>query len=136
MKAATLADQQRIIRDLSAPYMCLQKPAWTEFRKPFARKPNDEDEWPDCLECDGAGEHDNGEPCFACAPGIVQGRRAFDPAEVILTVWRQSHSVELLVNTQTWQKFFTVDYSADNRPPKVGELSELEKQEALAALTR
>src|SRR5688500_905470 len=63
-----------------------------EFRKPSARKPDENDDWPACYRCEGDGTVIEDQEVVTCMD-CTDGTRPFADSEVFLMIYRQGHSV-------------------------------------------
>lgn len=109
----TVTQAQAIIREASPGFLAenppigiteslayitkeLSKPKFVEFRQPFCRKPDPQDDLQSCYVCGGDQTvlvDDHEEDCAMCGGS---GTLPFMENEIFLTVWRDSHSIETL----------------------------------------
>jgi hypothetical protein len=72
---------------------------FTEWRKPFARIPDEKDDWQECYVCLGDGEtwssaDQEYRDCGFCPDS--KGKLPYLPNQVFVTVYRGGHSIETL----------------------------------------
>lgn len=148
-----LKSQQQTIRELSPDYLSQNPPMGIEanlaaitakygpvkyeFRRPFARIPDELDERQECDMCDRTKtcwitEEQSEQDCPYCG---AAGELPFMPNQVLLTVWRNWHSIETLavvLDTGEVNAWVSVNEPGFPRNSKM-ELTEEEKE--LARLT-
>lgn len=107
---------QRIIREASPGFLASNPPIGTlaalqkitnrltpvEFRKPFARIPDEKDDWQDCELCAGEGEIYSSQSGFdiTCPECKGDRHRPYKDNEVFVTVYRNGHSIETLARVK------------------------------------
>jgi hypothetical protein len=105
---------RRIIRDLSPAYLAANPPVgirdtlaaisdhykpsktFVEFRTPFARLPDDNDDREPCNLCHGDETLSDSEGEYYCPQCGGEGTRPFAANECFLTVYRDAQSIETL----------------------------------------